>query len=128
MKHDEQDKLWEMLGKAERPSVSPFFARNVLRAIRQEPEARPSLSARIFGPVRRLTVPFAVAGTCVIAAVVAFSPSISLRHHHSSNAKALSVAGQIAVDPDYEVINHLDELVADEENSLWLDDTNHDVK
>ena len=37
MKDDspENDGLWNLLGKASRPDVSPFFARNVLRAIRQ---------------------------------------------------------------------------------------------
>lgn len=33
----EKDRLWELLGRGARPSVSPFFARNVLRAIRQAP-------------------------------------------------------------------------------------------
>jgi hypothetical protein len=32
-------------------------------------------------------------------------------------------ARQIVGNPDYEVIKHLDELVADEESSLWLDDS-----
>ena len=35
----ENDGLWNLLGKASRPDVSPFFARNVLRAIRQSAQA-----------------------------------------------------------------------------------------
>jgi hypothetical protein len=37
MNHDEQDKLWELLGKAREPKAAPFFASKVLRAIREEP-------------------------------------------------------------------------------------------
>ena len=38
MNADDNDKLWELLGKTRQPAVSPFFARNVLRAVRQEEE------------------------------------------------------------------------------------------
>lgn len=34
----EQDRLWELLGRGPQPVVSPFFARNVLRATRQAPD------------------------------------------------------------------------------------------
>src|SRR5258705_7738341 len=41
MNHDEHDDLWQLLGKARPPRISPFFSRNVLRAIRAEqPERR----------------------------------------------------------------------------------------
>lgn len=33
-----QDELWDLLGKTKPVSVSPFFSRNVLREIRQNPE------------------------------------------------------------------------------------------
>lgn len=33
----EQDGLWELLGRGPRPKISPYFARNVLREIRQSP-------------------------------------------------------------------------------------------
>lgn len=33
----EQDRLWELLGRGPKPVGSPFFVRNVLRAIRQDP-------------------------------------------------------------------------------------------
>jgi hypothetical protein len=36
----ENDALWDLLGKAGQPKVSPFFARNVLRKIRQSAPAR----------------------------------------------------------------------------------------
>ena len=51
-------------------------------------------------------------------------PGAFARHHHTVDPQA-GIAKQIVGNPDYEVINHLDELVADEESSLWLDDSVH---
>ena len=130
MNTDDNDKLWELLGKARRPSVSPFLSRNILRAIRQEEDARPALSLprgflfRLARSLRRRTWQIAIAGTCVVAALITVAPTAFVRHHHSAPVPT-GFARQIVGNPDYEVINHLDELVADEENSLWLDDSVH---
>ena len=35
MNTEEHDDLWHLLGKAKVPEVSPFFSRNVLRALRE---------------------------------------------------------------------------------------------
>src|SRR5688572_8176631 len=35
MKREDDEKLWDLLGKSPEPKVSPFFARNVLREIRE---------------------------------------------------------------------------------------------
>ena len=44
MNHDEEhDELWQLLGQARQPQVSPFFSRNVLRAIRKEEASAPGL-------------------------------------------------------------------------------------
>jgi hypothetical protein len=122
MKPDDNDKLWELLGKTRPPAVSPFFARNVLRAIRQE-EAHPPLYLRLTRSLRRRAWQSALAGTCAIA-LAAVLPTLSVRHHHAP-AVETGIASQIVANPDYEVITHLDELVADEESSLWLDDSVH---
>jgi len=130
MKADDNDKLWELLGKTRTPDVSPFFARNVLRAIRQEEEARSPLLTRVIRRLRLGTRRFALAGTCAVAlcggyaAVISVFPGAFSRHHHTVDPQA-GIAKQIVGNPDYEVINHLDELVADEESSLWLDDSVH---
>ena len=127
MKTDDNDKLWELLGKAQAPTVSPFFSRNIVRAIRQEVAPRRSLFSRFTASLRRWTWQYALAGTCAVAALIAVHPSISptfsFRHHHAAVAKSPSLEIQIVANPDYEVINHLDELVADEESSVWLDDS-----
>ena len=35
MKRDDDQELWDLLGQAAEPKISPFFARNVLREIRK---------------------------------------------------------------------------------------------
>src|SRR5450432_792641 len=125
MNTEENDKLWKLLGEAQRPNVSPFFARNVLRAVRQDEPAQPQLSAplSLSRRLHRWSWKLTLAGTCVIVALATISPS-AFRHHRADSAQT-GVAKQIAGNPDYEVIKHLDELVADEESSLWLDDSVH---
>lgn len=127
MNGDDNDKLWELLGKARPPAVSPFFSRNVLRAVRQEEEARPlsfqrMVQVKLARVARRWAWQIAIAGTCAIAALITVAPNAFMRHHHISSAQT-GLAKQIVGNPDYEVIKHLDELVADEESSVWLDDS-----
>lgn len=40
-KDEEHDALWDLLGQARETTVSPYFARNVLRALRQTNSSRP---------------------------------------------------------------------------------------
>ena len=40
MNREDDQQLWDLLGRSAEPRVSPFFARNVLRQIRQEPRSR----------------------------------------------------------------------------------------
>ncbi len=130
MNGDDNDKLWELLGKTRPPAVSPFFSRNVLRAIRQEgqeaPLRRPLSRARqgFLSRLHRWTWQFAIAATCAVAALITVAPTAFVRHHHAAPVQT-GVERQIVGNPDYEVITHLDELVADEESSLWLDDSAH---
>ena len=117
MNTDEQDDLWRLLGKAQAPSVSPFFSRNVLRAIREEKQEKPSLLAWINW--RWVTL---AASACVL--VVA--SGVALRHPAQPQLAVqadpvMVLAQQVSTSPDYQVINHLDELLASEETSVWLD-------
>ena len=51
----ENDALWRLLGKSRPPSASPFFARNVLREIRQtRPTPAPPLRALLRALLRWL--------------------------------------------------------------------------
>jgi hypothetical protein len=115
MNTDEQDDLWRLLGHAKAPSVSPFFSRNVLRAIREEKQEKPGLLAWLNW--RWVTL---AASVCVL--VVA--SGVALHHPASQPPQAdpvMVLAQQVSTSPDYQVINHLDELLASEETSVWLD-------
>jgi anti-sigma-K factor RskA len=123
MNADDNDKLWELLGKARKPEVSPFFSRNVLRTLRQEEEAQPRMGRAFFSKLRRWAWRTAIASVCAVAALIAVFPNTIVRHHHAAPVET-GIATQVADNPaDYEVVKHLDELVADEESSVWLDDS-----
>ncbi|HEY3900649.1 MAG TPA: hypothetical protein VGM54_18720 [Chthoniobacter sp.] len=121
MKTDEQDDLWRLLGRAKEPSVSPFFSRNVLRAIREEKQETVSLLARLFASSRHWRWALLSASACVLLVV----SGLALRHASQpplTQADQVTVlARQVSTSPDYQVINHLDELLASEETSVWLD-------
>src|SRR5437764_15036132 len=59
MKREEDEKLWDLLGHSAEPKVSPFFARHVLRKIRQaqgERVARPWCNLRWLVPAAGVAV------------------------------------------------------------------------
>jgi anti-sigma factor RsiW len=115
MKREDDQQLWDLLGQAAEPELSPFFARNVVRTVRQRSERFESL--RSWWYLRRL-VPAAGMAAAVIAAVLAI--------HHPAIQKPVESAPDVIVkiDPqDYDVVADLDELLVTDENSLWDDDT-----
>lgn len=116
MKGEENDPLWELLGRARPPEVSPFFARNVLRAVRNESErSRGGFLGWITARWRFATALGSVAALFIIVAV-----TLDLQAPRQANSEPVMV---IAENPDYEVIADLDNLLASEDNSLWLEDT-----
>ena len=112
MKPEDDQQLWEFLGRLAEPKLSPFFARNVLRQVRQE--AGIFERARLWLSWRKL-VPASGLALAVIATIIALSqPGPSQR---PSEREPDVVA---KVDPqDYEVVADLDELLASDENNLW---------
>ncbi|MDB6152739.1 MAG: hypothetical protein JWL90_1192 [Chthoniobacteraceae bacterium] len=111
MKNEEHDDLWQLLAKAKEPAVSPFFARNVLRAIRKQEKP-----AGLFDWLPRLRALTAALG--LLAITVA---GISTLTRPNRNDQIAALAQEVSDSPDYTVISHLDELLAYEENSAWLD-------
>ncbi len=110
MNRDDDPKLWDLLGQAPERKISPFFARNVLREIR-EPGARTSF--RAWFNLRRL-IPAAGMATALIAVIF-------LRWHTAvAPLTGPSPDGLANVDSqDSEVIADLDDLLAsDDSNSL----------
>jgi len=109
MKREEDEKLWDLLGRATGPSASPFFARNVLREIREtQGESAPR---RWYA---RWLVPAAGVAVVIIAGLAL--PTQIIRQNHS-NPRADSVALTEAADNDF--MSDLDDLMgADEGNAL----------
>src|SRR5437763_137835 len=116
MRREDDDKLWDLLGQARTPAVSPFFARNVLRTLRSQP-----VFVRSVGEWFRLgrLIPAAtVAVTLIVAGFVARFPT-------TPGSAAVNQSDPVAkIDPqDYEVVADLDELLASDENALWDDNS-----
>ena len=111
MNHEEQDALWNLLGKAKPVEVSPFFSRNVLRAIRAEQPEKPGAFAFL---LRRWTLLAAGACAVVIAGLALFPKT-------EKPDAVLLLAQEVSASPDYQVIRNLDELLDSEASSVWLD-------
>jgi hypothetical protein len=115
MKREDDQKLWDLLDQARPVELSPFFARNIVRKIRERPARFERLRAWL--SLRRL-VPAAAVAAAVIAAVVALHQPAS-RNSQESAPEVIA-----AIDPqDYDVVADLDELLVTDESNLWDDDT-----
>ena len=111
MEPEDDKELWDVLGRLPEPTLSPFFARNVLRKVRQG-RARFD-RVRSWFSVRKLVGASAVAAVAVALALVTHYPG-----PRSASSSDLDVVAK--VDPqDYEVVADLDELIAWDENSVW---------
>jgi hypothetical protein len=112
MKREEDEKLWDLLGRATEPGASPFFARNVLRQIREtQGESAPR---RWYA---RWLVPAAGVAMVIIAGLAL--PTQIIRQNHS-NPRADSVALADAADND--LMADLDDLMGSDESNA-LDDS-----
>ena len=115
MKREDDQELWDLLGKASPPpDVSPFFARDVLREIRLRPTWRDRL-----GP---WLTPRRLIPTAAVAAVV-IAGGLSLQRVSVPAGAPDDLPEVVAqLDPaDFEVVADLDNLLALEEDSLWTD-------
>jgi hypothetical protein len=112
MRREEDQELWDLLGHGRQPRLSAFFARDVIRRLREEP--------RRFGQVGSwFSLRWLVPGSALAAAIIA--AVIMMQHPTSPPSVSESVPEVVVkIDPqDYEVVADLDELVASDENSLW---------
>ena len=114
MKREDDRELWDLLGNAGEPKLSPFFARNVVRSVRQERSWWHRLVQQL--PPRRL-VPAAAIALAIAAA------AMSLSKARPDSATPDNLRDTIAqLDPiDFQVIAELDDLLALEEDNLWDD-------
>ena len=110
MKREDDPELWDLLGEAKAPSLSPFFSRNVAREIRNEKDWR----AHIFGWFKpgRLIPASAVALALVVASLSAHFPATD---PGSDLPEAVA-----SIDPqDYDAVADLDDLLTTDDDSLW---------
>ena len=111
MEPEDDKELWDVLDRLPEPTLSPFFARNVLRRVRQGPARFDRV--RSWFSVRKLVGASAVAAVAVALALVTHYPG-----PRSASSSDLDVVAK--VDPkDYDVVADLDELIAWDENSVW---------
>ena len=111
MERQDDKELWDILGRLPEPAVSPFFARNVLRKIRQE--ATGFDRARNWFSLRRLVAASAVA-------ILVVGMAIATHHPVSRTTSANDLDLVAKIDPqDYDVVADLDELIAWDENNVW---------
>jgi hypothetical protein len=114
MNREDDQPLWDLLGKAAKPEVSAFFARNVLRKIREKRSGRVNF-ARFF--TGRRFIPAAALAMAMFAALLVTRIS-TVAPQSKENPTIAAVATQ-----DYEVVADLDELLASDENNLWTDNS-----
>ena len=114
MRREDDQELWDLLGKSATPEVSPFFARNVVRQVREQQNERASL-LRWLRP--RILAPAAVFALALTFAGV--SVERGLRSRAGDN-----IQDQFAkLDPqDVDVVADLDNLTASDDDSVWDDD------
>jgi hypothetical protein len=115
MEPQDDKELWDVLGRLPEPTLSPFFARNVLRKIRQEPTRFERV--RNWFSVRKVVGASAVAAAAVCVALALVTHYPGPRTTSSSDSDIVT-----KIDPqDYDVVADLDVLIAWDENSVWED-------
>ncbi|MFL6584048.1 MAG: hypothetical protein ACJ8KU_05985 [Chthoniobacterales bacterium] len=111
MQRDDDQQLWDLLGKSAAPQVSPFFARNVVREIRQQ-ESRPSRET--WFSIRKLLPVASCAAVVIAAALVVRGP---VAKHAPS---ATPILAHVEVD-DSDVAADLDDVVgADDDDDTAI--------
>jgi|SRR5437660_242947 len=115
MKREDDQQLWDLLGRARQVELNPFFARNIVRRVRERFQR--------FGWLRAwLTPRKLVPAAGLVVAVIAVMLVLHQPPPRSSSDSAPDVIAKI--DPqDYDVVADLDELLAADESNLWDDDT-----
>jgi len=109
MKREEDEKLWDLLGRATEPTASPFFARNVLRKLREaQGESSPNRSWYL-----RWLVPAAGVAVVIIAGL-ALPNQIIKQQHSNSRPEAIALAES----QDNDLMADLEDLMASDDSSL----------
>lgn len=97
MNREDDPSLWDALGRLERPEPSLFFARNVVRALRESGDASRWSFANLFRFRRALPV------ACAFAVVLVTTFGVTrweLRQHHQRQALEFSRDADLESDLD----------------------------
>ncbi len=110
MNREDDQELWDLLGKSAQPTVSPFFARNVVRQIRQEKNwmdyARGWLRPRL--------IPASTVALVMLVSALAF--------HSTKNPADNPPELVTKIDPqDYDTVADLDDLLATDDDGIWTE-------
>ncbi len=111
MNREDDQELWDLLGKSAQPAVSPFFARNVVRQIRQDKTwmdyARGWLRPRRLIPVSAVALVMVLSG---------------LSLHSTRNSPDNLPELVTKIDPqDYDTVADLDDLLATDDDGIWTE-------
>lgn len=112
MKREEDEKLWDLLGHSAEPKVSPFFARNVLRKIR---EAQGEPAPKRWWNLRWLVSAAGIA----VAIIAALSLQIQMPKPSPKDSRGDTLVLSEAQDTD--LITDLDDLVASDDTTSLED-------
>ena len=108
MKREDDEKLWDLLGQSAEPKISPFFARNVLREIRQ------SESKQRLGGWLQWLVPAAGVAVAIIAALF-LGVQTPDKNYSDSRTETLNFIDS----QDSELIADLDDLIDTDDTNSW---------
>jgi len=112
MNREEDEKLWDLLGRSPTPQVSPFFSRNVLRKIREaQGEEAPRSSWYL-----RWLVPAAGVAMVIIAGLAI---PTQIAHRHQADPKTEAIVS--AEGPDGDLIADLEDLFGSDDSSAFED-------
>lgn len=130
MSLEEHDDLWQLLGKAKQPHISPAFVQNVVREVRRGP-TQLSTTLRLLNASKTLWDAclhqwrHGLLAVCTIcAAIFLIQKEVTFnRQQEAEKVELFAMELHVSESPDYQVISHLDELLASEENSVWLENS-----
>ncbi|MEX1118841.1 MAG: hypothetical protein WEB60_08615 [Terrimicrobiaceae bacterium] len=107
---DHNDPLWELLGKATASPASPFFSRDVIRAIRNQESPRESLFATFFR--------WAIPAGAVAALALVLSVSLEVKDEMTTNPLAATDFYETVT---FSEVAGLEDLVASSAGWTWDD-------
>jgi len=110
MNREDDDKLWDLLGRSPETKVSPFFARNVLREIR-ESESKP----RVGGWLKWLVPATGVA----VAIIAALFLRVQTPEPNSNYADSRPETLTLIEAQDSELLADLDDLIEPDDSNSW---------